>query len=77
MLGQGKALSEVLESMGMVVEGVKTTKVAFELAHRYEVSMPITDALYQVLFNAKAPKEAVVDLMGRVKTHEIEEIAGS
>jgi glycerol-3-phosphate dehydrogenase (NAD(P)+) len=77
MLGQGKALSEVLESMGMVVEGVKTTKVAFELARRYEVSMPITEAIYQVLFNGKAPKEAVVDLMGRVKTHEIEEIAGS
>jgi glycerol-3-phosphate dehydrogenase (NAD(P)+) len=77
MLGQGKALPEVLESMGMVVEGVKTTKAASELARRYDVSMPITEALYQVLFNAKAPKEAVVDLMGRVKKHEIEEINGS
>jgi glycerol-3-phosphate dehydrogenase (NAD(P)+) len=74
MLGQGKALSEVLESMGMVVEGVKTTKAAYELARQYEVSMPITDALYQVLFAGKAPIEAVNELMGRVKTHEIEEV---
>jgi glycerol-3-phosphate dehydrogenase (NAD(P)+) len=77
LLGQGKALSEVLESVGMVVEGVKTTKAAYELARQYDVPMPITDALYQVLFAGKAPKEAVGDLMGRVKTHEIEEIAGS
>jgi glycerol-3-phosphate dehydrogenase (NAD(P)+) len=74
MLGQGKALSEVLDSMGMVVEGVKTTKAAHALAQQYEVSMPITDALYQVLFAGKAPIEAVNDLMGRVKTHEIEEV---
>ena len=74
MLGQGKALSEVLDSMGMVVEGVKTTKAAYKLAEQYEVSMPITAALYQVLFAGKAPIEAVNDLMGRDKTHEIEEI---
>jgi glycerol-3-phosphate dehydrogenase (NAD(P)+) len=74
MLGQGKALSEVLVSMGMVVEGVKTTKSAHKLAQQYEVSMPITDALFQVLFAGKAPIEAVSDLMGRVKTHEIEEV---
>ncbi|MEX2460973.1 MAG: NAD(P)H-dependent glycerol-3-phosphate dehydrogenase [Paenibacillaceae bacterium] len=77
MLGQGKALSEVLESMGMVVEGVKTTKAAYKLSRQYDVSMPITDALYQVLFTGKAPKEAVGDLMGRVKTHEIEEVASN
>jgi glycerol-3-phosphate dehydrogenase (NAD(P)+) len=74
MLGQGKALPEVLKSMEMVVEGVKTTKAAHELARYYEVSMPITDALYEVLFDDKAPIEAVNDLMGRVKTHEIEEV---
>jgi glycerol-3-phosphate dehydrogenase (NAD(P)+) len=74
MLGQGIALPEVLETMGMVVEGVKTTKAAYKLARQYEVSMPITDALYQVLFAGKEPKAAVVDLMARDKTHEIEEL---
>jgi len=75
MLGQGKPLNEVLQSMGMVVEGVKTTKSAKELAIIYEVSMPITNALFQVLFAGKKPQQAVGDLMGRVRTHEIEEVA--
>jgi glycerol-3-phosphate dehydrogenase (NAD(P)+) len=77
MLGQGKPLPEVLDQMGMVVEGVKTTKAAYVLARRYNVQMPITDAIYQVLFEGKAPKQAVEDLMGRVRTHEIEEVAQS
>lgn len=75
LLGQGKPLDEVLEEMGMVVEGVKTTQAAYELSRRLEVTMPITQVLYQVLFEGKAPKQGVMDLMGRVRTHEIEEIA--
>lgn len=75
MLGQGKPLAEVLEEMGMVVEGVKTTKAAYEISRRYGVRMPITEVLYQVLFEGKDPKQGVEDLMGRVRTHEIEEIA--
>lgn len=75
MLGQGLPLDEVLEQMGMVVEGVKTTKAAHELCRQYNVSMPITDALYQVLFERKPPKQAVEELMGRVRTREIEEVA--
>ncbi|WP_058303818.1 NAD(P)H-dependent glycerol-3-phosphate dehydrogenase [Gorillibacterium timonense] len=75
LLGQGKPLAEVLEHMGMVVEGVKTTRSAYTLARSMNVPMPITDALYAVLFEAKNPKEAVEDLMGRVRKHEIEEVA--
>ncbi|PYI54952.1 NAD(P)H-dependent glycerol-3-phosphate dehydrogenase [Paenibacillus flagellatus] len=77
MLGQGKPLDDVLRTMGMVVEGVKTTKAAHALARQYEVSMPITDQLYEVLFAGKEPQVAVGHLMGRVRTHEIEEIAGA
>lgn len=75
MLGQGKPLPAVLEEMGMVVEGVKTTKVAYALSRQLQVRMPITEVLYQVLFEEKTPKQGVMDLMGRVRTHEIEEIA--
>lgn len=75
MLGQGKALDEVLQSMGMVVEGVKTAKAAYALSQSYEIAMPITEQLYQVLFEGKSPESAVKDLMGRVRTHEIEEVA--
>lgn len=73
MLGKGMQLPKVLEQMGMVVEGVRTTKAAHQLAQKYEVAMPITAALYDVLFNDKTPKEAVDDLMLRVKKPEIDD----
>ena len=60
--------------MGMVVEGVRTTKAAHELAEKMEVEMPITAALYDVLFNGNNVKDAVGSLMGRVRKHEVEAI---
>ena len=74
MLAEGVPLDEVLKRMGMVVEGVNTTKAAYRLARLYGVSMPITEQLHDVLFAGKSPREAVQALMGRVRTHEIEEI---
>ncbi|WP_010494962.1 NAD(P)H-dependent glycerol-3-phosphate dehydrogenase [Paenibacillus elgii] len=75
MLAQGHSLEEVLTRMGMVVEGVKTTQAAYQLSRRYEISMPITEQLYHVLFDGKNPKTAVEHLMGRGPRHETEEIA--
>lgn len=74
MLAQGNSLDEVLDQMGMVVEGVKTTKAAYSLAKQYKVTMPIATELHHVLFDGKIPKLAVEDLMGRVRTHELEEV---
>lgn len=74
MLGKGKTLEEVLEEMGMVVEGIRTTKAAYQLAEQTGVEMPITKELYQVLFHDKTPEEAVSELMGRVKKHEVEDL---
>jgi glycerol-3-phosphate dehydrogenase (NAD(P)+) len=75
MLGKGMALDEALQAMGMVVEGVKTTKTAYALAKQYDVSMPITEQLYEVLFSGKSPQVAVGHLMGRVRTRELEDTA--
>lgn len=72
MLGKGKDLETVLNEMGMVVEGVRTTKAAHQLAKKYDVSMPITEALYNVLFKNKNPKDAVDELMIRMKKREID-----
>ncbi|MBL4954126.1 NAD(P)H-dependent glycerol-3-phosphate dehydrogenase [Neobacillus sp. YIM B02564] len=74
MLGKGKSLDEVLDSMGMVVEGVRTTKAAYQLSKKYDVKMPITAALYEVLFNGKDAKDAAEILMSRGKTHEMEDL---
>jgi len=74
-VGRGKALGDVLAEMGMVVEGVRTTRAAVRLAQLHNVDMPIARQLYSVLFEGKTPRAAVEDLMGRVQTHELEEIA--
>jgi glycerol-3-phosphate dehydrogenase (NAD(P)+) len=74
MLAQGLSLDDVLARMGMVVEGVKTTQAACRLAERFDVSMPIAQQLQAVLFEGKSAQAAVEDLMGRVRTHEIEEV---
>lgn len=76
MLGKGKSLDEVLDSMGMVVEGVRTTEAAYELAKREKVEMPITNAIYDVLFNQAKPEDAVNGLMSRMRTHEMEDLSG-
>jgi glycerol-3-phosphate dehydrogenase (NAD(P)+) len=74
MLGQGKDLKDVLEDMGMVVEGVRTTKAAYQLAEKYQVDMPITKALYAVLFNGKDVKASADILMNRMKRNEMEDL---
>lgn len=74
-VGRGKPLADVLAEMGMVVEGVKTTRAAVRLAERHRIDMPIARQLYSVLFEGKPPRAAVEDLMGRVQTRELEEIA--
>ena len=71
-LGQGKKLDEILNDMGMVVEGVKTTKATMELAEELGISMPITEMMYKVLFEDFPVKQAVVELMGRNKKSERE-----
>ena len=75
LLGKGNNLEEVLDNMGMVVEGVRTTKAAWQLAQKYDVKMPITNALFDILFNNVDAKSAVDALMGRVKTHEMEDLS--
>lgn len=74
MLGKGHSLEEVLNNMGMVVEGVRTTKAAYQLAQKAEVQMPITNALYNVLFNGKNPKDAVDSLMTRGRRSEMSDL---
>ncbi len=70
LIGKGKSLDEALKEVGMIVEGVKACKAFHELNRKIGVSMPITDALYSVLFENKNPKKAVQELMLREKKNE-------
>ncbi len=64
-IGRGKSLSEALSTMTMVAEGVRTCKSAVQLAEKCQVDMPICREVYQILFENKNPKKALVDLMSR------------
>ena len=74
LLGQGKSLDEAIAEIGMVVEGVKTTKSAYKLSEKIGIEMPITDEIYNVLYNNENVKESVNKLMLRDKKHEMEDI---
>lgn len=72
-IGRGRTPEEAMESVQMVVEGVRTTKVAWELARHNNVPMPITEQAYQVLFEGKEPQEGVGSLMLRQKAAEMQD----
>lgn len=65
MLGQGKKLNEILESLGSVAEGVKTSKAVCDLVKELGISAPLTEMIYEVIHTDITPKEAVSKLMNR------------
>lgn len=70
MLASGQSLEDIIENMGMVVEGVNTTKAAYELSYQFDIDMPITNVLYLYLFEGLTEDEAFFSLMMREKTSE-------
>ncbi len=75
LLGKGNQLDDVLEQMGMVVEGVRTVKAAHQFAKDQNVEMPITSGIHQVIFENKDPKDVVEQLMNRGKRDEMDDLA--
>ena len=70
-IARGQKLGDILTGMNMIAEGVETTRSGFELARLYQVEMPITEAVYRVLFKGKPASEAVSDLMERKLRAEV------
>jgi glycerol-3-phosphate dehydrogenase (NAD(P)+) len=64
-LARGRKLAEIVGSMKMVAEGIKTTNAAVDLAKRYAVEMPISDQMFQVLNFGVSPRDAIQRLMER------------
>ena len=69
-LGQGRKLQDILDEMGQVAEGVKTTLSAKQLAERLGVEMPITDEMHKILYHDEPARAAARRLMGRALKHE-------
>jgi len=75
-IGRGETLQAVLARMNMVAEGVWTTKALFGPESEDEgISMPIAQQVHAVLFEAKSPREAVLDLMRREPAEEMRGLA--
>jgi len=72
-IGQGMKLDEVLTEMRMVAEGVKTARSVYNLSLRLNVEMPISHAVYHILYSGLSPKEAVYQLMTRDLKNELDE----
>jgi len=64
-LGRGLSVAEAEAEVKQVIEGKPTCLAAYRLSRKLGVSMPITEQIYQVIFENKPPKEAVTDLMRR------------
>lgn len=71
-IGRGKSLDDVVSHMEMVAEGVPTTKAVVALSRRLGVEMPITVAVYEMLFENKPAEEAILDLMTREPKQELD-----
>lgn len=70
-IGKGKKLDEIVNSMAMIAEGVKTTRSVKEWSDKLHVEMPITNAVYKVLFEDEDPKDILYELMTRDPKEEI------
>ncbi|HEP1809466.1 TPA: NAD(P)H-dependent glycerol-3-phosphate dehydrogenase [Streptococcus suis] len=63
LLGKGEKLEDIEVNMGMVIEGISTTKAAYELAQELGVYMPITQAIYSVIYQGTSIEDAIQEIM--------------
>ncbi|NTV44998.1 MAG: NAD(P)H-dependent glycerol-3-phosphate dehydrogenase [Chlorobiales bacterium] len=71
LIGKGMKLEDILKDMVMVAEGIETTKAVMELSKKLGIEMPITQAVYEMLFEDKPVKQAVLALMTRDPKNEM------
>jgi glycerol-3-phosphate dehydrogenase (NAD(P)+) len=72
-IGEGKKLKDLLAGMHMVAEGVKTARSVYNLSRERDVEMPISHAVYHVLYDDMDPKTALYQLMTRDLKQELDE----
>lgn len=70
MVGEGYTIEETKKAVGMTIESIDNIDVAYKLSKKYNIEMPIVDAVYNVLYNGLDPKKAVDNLMTRTIKEE-------
>lgn len=71
LIGQGKTVQEAMEEVGAVVEGYYAAESIHQLSEREGVEMPISQSVYEVLYQGKEVRAVVSELMGRAKKDEL------
>ena len=74
LIGQGKTAEQAMKEVGATVEGYYATEAGYHLAKQQGVSMPITEAMYEVLYNGLPATEGIKLLLGRPRRGEHEEV---
>jgi glycerol-3-phosphate dehydrogenase (NAD(P)+) len=69
-LGKGETLRDSIHKLGQVAEGVPTSEAVIQLSRKYEVSMPVFEAIEAVLRGKITPQRGVAALMERQTPHE-------
>jgi glycerol-3-phosphate dehydrogenase (NAD(P)+) len=72
-IGEGRSLPDILSETRTVAEGIKTAESVYNLSAQFGVEMPISHAVYYILYEGLSPKEAVYQLMTRDLRHEIDD----
>lgn len=70
MIGKGFTIEEAKKEIGMTIESVDNIDVAYSLSKKYNIEMPIVEAVYNVLYNGLKPTDAVDQLMTRTLKDE-------
>lgn len=65
MLGKGKKINDILNELGSVAEGVKTSKAVCELAEKLNMEVPVSQAIYEAVYTDITPDEVLNKLMNR------------
>lgn len=71
-IGQGMSVEQAMKEVGAVVEGYYATEAGYMLAKQAGIEMPITNAMYDLLYNHVDVQECIRHLMARPKKNEIE-----
>lgn len=66
----GLTIEETKKEVGMTIESIDNIEVAYQLAHKYNIEMPIVNTVYDVLYKGLKPMDAVSKLMTREKKCE-------
>lgn len=70
LVGKGLSIEEVRKEVGMTIESIDNIEVAYKLAQKHGVEMPITEKVYEVLYKGLSPIDATNILMTRDQKSE-------